>query len=224
MSDAEESQSSDGSQTRSSASFSLEKRWVIFSKGQKWVPQCKQDSHQRDYIQVGKFDRSFVKFCLGQGMVVGKRSANVPAFDKLLENRKAASVQAVNANTEDDSKKKRKVRPEDESLVDGFIHIELEEIQWQGDTLGGYSARALWGLDKNTLWIELTKANLTYLKAMVSAGQGERGRTRPWKTNETDAKPKKSPKKSRLRRLKAMSSSPSKHKDGPSRDVQVDGS
>ena len=95
MSDAEESQSSDGSQIRSSASFSLEKRWVIFSKGQKWVPQCKQDSHQRDYIQVGKFDRSFVKFCLGKGMVVGKRSANVPAFDKLLENRKAASRQSM---------------------------------------------------------------------------------------------------------------------------------
>ena len=109
------------------------------------MPQCKQDSHQRDYIQVGKFDRSFVKFCLGQGMVAGKRSANVPAFDKLLENRKAASVQAVKASSEDDSKKKRKARPEDESLVDGFIHIELEEIQ-----LGGYSARALWGLDKNT--------------------------------------------------------------------------
>ena len=49
-------------------------------------------------------------------------------------------------------------------------------------------------------------------------------KTRPWRTKETDAKPKKSPKKSRLRRLKAMSSSPSKHKDGPSRDVQVDGS
>ena len=72
------------------------------------------------------------------------------------------------------------------------------------------------------MWIELTKVNLTYLKAMVSAGQGGRGRTRPWKTKQSDAKPK-SPKK-KLRRLKAMSSSPSKHKEGPSRDVQVDGS
>lgn len=221
MSDGEESQSSDDSNPKST-DFKLEKRWVISSRGQKWVPQCKQDMHKRDYIQVGKFDRSFVKFCLGKGMVVGKRSANVPAFDKLLENRKAASVQAVNASTEDENKKKRKVRPEDESLVAGFIHVELEEFQWNGQTHGGYSARALWGLDKNTLWIELTNSNLGYLKAMVSAGQGERGRTRPWKSEQSKAKPKKSPSKKLRRMHRQLSSSPSKHKEGGGPPVQGD--
>lgn len=94
----------------------IKTRWVVSNANQKvWVPTTKEAADGRVYIKLTKFDRSLVMFALGKGMQ-GKRNANVEAFDRLLEARKAASVQAVQAATDDSENtgsKKRKVRAED---------------------------------------------------------------------------------------------------------------
>lgn len=195
--------------------FTLERRWVVTWGAEKWVLDTKADKSGREYMKVFKFDRSFVKFCLGKSMVIGQRSGNVAMMDKLLEMRKAASVQSVHdAREEDVNKRKRKVRNEDASLVEDFVTIELEEISYNGQRFGGYGARCLWGLDKSVLWIELCRTNLEYLKAVIEMGQDDHGRTR---AQSSAPKPKRSPKKkgspkkgSKLRRLRQMSVSPRK--------------
>ena len=189
---------------------------------QKWVIKCgdnrrskfcvantKDDSHGRPYIKLSKFDRSFVYFCLGKGMdLEHQRSANVQGFDALMQRRKAASVQAVHRalETEHSQGKKRKVREEDKELVDDHVTIELDELTANdGRICGGYGARVLWGLDSSTLWLELTEANMDFMRAMVRAGQSDRGKT---KAKNTAAKGKPSPKRPRLRRLALLASSP----------------
>ena len=196
--------------------FTLEQKWVVTWSSEKWVLETKADKGGRDYLKVFKFDRSLVKFCLQKPMVVGQRSGNVAMMDKLLEMRKAASVQAVHeAKEEDHNKRKRKVRNEDASLVEDYVTIELDEIDYNGKRLGGYGARCLWGLDKSVLWIELCRANLEYLRGIIAMGQDDHGRTIAAPSFPKVASPKKkqSPKKSpskQLRRLRAMSQSPRK--------------
>ena len=203
----------------------IKTRWVVSNAHQKhWVPSTKEASDGRVYIKLTKFDRSLVMFALGKGMQ-GKRNANVEAFDRLLEARKAASVQAVQAATDDSENtgtKKRKVRAEDQSLLAAsHVTIDVPEVRFQNQTMGGYGMRCLWGIDSSCLWVELCKSNLKYMKAIICLGQGQGGKTR------SNARVPKSPKKSRspkshspkksqspkLRRLKAMSASPRRRSD-----------
>ena len=149
----------------------IKTRWVVSNAHQKhWVPSTKEASDGRVYIKLTKFDRSLVMFALGKGMQ-GKRNANVEAFDRLLEARKAASVQAVQAATDDSENtgtKKRKVRAEDQSLLAAsHVTIDVPEVRFQNQTMGGYGMRCLWGIDSSCLWVELCKSNLKYMKAII---------------------------------------------------------
>ena len=193
--------------------MTIAQKWVIKCgdnrRSKFWVANTKDDSHGRPYIKLSKFDRSFVYFCLGKGMdLESQRSANVQGFDALMQRRKAASVQAVHRalETEHSQGKKRKVREEDKELVDDHVTIELDELTANdGRICGGYGARVLWGLDSSTLWLELTEANMDFMRVMVRAGQSDRGKT---KAKNTAAKGKPSPKRPRLRRLALLASSP----------------
>ena len=164
----------------------IQKRWVVRSKGKRnkwWVASTKDSAEGDPFIRLSKFDRSFVYFCLGKGMDLGaKVSANVKPFDDLLAKRKAASVQAVLSALEgssDGNTKKRKVREEDRHLCKDYVNIELEEVKVNDcKILGGHSARVLWGLDSSTLWLELTKTNMEYMKELIRGSQDEGGKTR----------------------------------------------
>ena len=176
--------------------FKIQQRWVISASNFSWVCNTKKDSAGRDYVRLTKFDRSLVRFALHKGMVHGQRSANVAIMDRLIQSRRAASVQAVQSQTEDNAKaRKRKVRHEDGSLVDDFVTIDLEEVtDANGKKLGGYGTRALWGLDSSQLWLELTKANMEYMRAIIAKGQEEPGRTRqkcPQPKDETPKRPRR---------------------------------
>ena len=195
--------------------MTIAQKWVIKCcdnrRSKFWVANTKDDSHGRPYIKLSKFDRSFVYFCLGKGMdLESQRSANVQGFDALMQRRKAASVQAVHRalETENSQGKKRKVRDEDKELVDDHVTIELDELTTNdGRVCGGFGARVLWGLDSSTLWLELTEANMEFMRVMVRAGQSDRGKTKS-KNTAAKGKPKPSPKRSRLRRLALLASSP----------------
>lgn len=186
----------------------IEKRWVIKTraKSMKWWVACTRDDSQgRAYIKLSKFDRSFVYFCLGRGMDLNRSvSANTAGFDTLLQKRKAASVQAVHKALETDEtssqSKKRRVREDDRSLCSSdWVTIELDEVQTEnGESVGGFGARVLWGLDSSTLYIELTEPNLSYMRELVKSGQQSKGKTR---STAAKSAPKASPKLKRKKRF-----------------------
>lgn len=131
-------------------------------------------------------------------------SANTAGFDTLLQKRKAASVQAVHKALETDEtssqSKKRRVRDDDKSLCSSdWVTIELDEVQKEnGESVGGFGARVLWGLDSSTLYIELTEPNLSYMRELVKSGQQSKGKTR---STAAKAAPKASPKLKRKKRF-----------------------
>lgn len=202
--------SSDGELVGAAAGVSLEKQWVVKTSGSKktWVPTIKKEG-DISFIRLDKFDRSFVYFCLGEAMDLGRgKSGNVQAFDELMSVRKTESIKAVEAvlfaGEQPGRTKKRKVREEDKELLSKpWVEIALPVFEHDGQTYGPLSAKAVWGVSDPRLWLEFRADILQYMRGLVREGHsaGRPGRTRARaRPKAGDIAKKRSPKRSPKKR------------------------
>lgn len=186
----------------------IEKAWfVTYGKGKKWMPETvvKQDMV---FAKLSKWDSGFVYFCLGERLSSSSKghkqmkSANVPLFNNLVDQRQKQSQDVVEKAMEiepekdDDSgaqrRHKRKVRSEDVHLVSPVVTIELPQV----GNLEKSTCNVLWGVKSQDLWVHLTVPNMLHIKALVKDGQAE-------KITRKRSSPKKSPKK-KLRKAQGL--------------------
>ena len=187
-------------------SFKVEQQWEVSymdADGKKKQWHCETvDKCGLTFVRLQKFDAGFVGFALRRRRSTTRRSGQgqahggVPMWEKLLELRRVASEEAACNALEMPSdggqggkRKKRKVREEDQQLVDPYITIDLPSFEHGGLTHGARPMEMLWGLSSRDIWCPLNEANLCYMKALVQHGQAE-----------LTTRPRKSPKK--LRRMK----------------------
>ncbi len=193
--------------------MTLTKTWVVRVKGSNktWVPEI-MDKFGLLFIRLQKFDRQLTQFVLGKSMDMraGKNiSCNTKSFDALLELRRKASIEAVEAALQCQDhdpdkehakkKKKRVVREEDKDFLPSpWIMVELPKVQvCDGSThLDGHMCKVLFGLKDPDIWMEFGAMNLLHFKMMICADheQGQSGRTR---MKRKRGSPKRSPKKMR---------------------------
>lgn len=164
----------------------IEQAWFVsYGKGKKWMPETvvKQDMV---FAKLSKWDSGFVYFCLGERLSSSSKgnkemkSANVPAFNQLVDQRQKKSQEvvekAMEIEPEQDSdsvpqrRHKRKVRSEDVHLVSPVVTIDLPQV----DNHEKSTCNVLWGVKSQDLWVELTVANMMHLKALVKDGQAEK--------------------------------------------------
>ena len=158
-------------------------------------------------------------------MRAGKNiSCNTKSFDDVLELRRKASIEAVEAalrcqdpDPEKDlakKQKKRVVREEDKDFLDTpWVFLELPQIQLADDgrTMGPHTCKVLFGLRDPDIWMEFGAMNLLYFKTMILKDhqKGQFGRTRVVKRKR--GSPMKSPKKSpRIMRASSADQSPTR--------------
>lgn len=164
----------------------IQQAWFVsYGKGKKWMPETVV-KQEMVFAKLSKYDSGLVYFCLGERMSSSSkgdkvmRSANVPAFNALLEQRQLKSQEMVEKAMEmepeepGDSirqrRQKRRVRSEDVHLVSPVVQIELPEVTGHQKT----SVNVLWGVKSQDLWLELTVTNLQHIKALVKSGQAEK--------------------------------------------------
>eukprot|EP00434_Breviolum_minutum_P030600 symbB.v1.2.027060.t2/scaffold2750.1/size124631/5 len=193
--------------------MTLTKTWVVRVKGSNktWVPEI-LDKFGLLFIRLQKFDRQLTQFVLEKSMDMraGKNiSCNTKSFDDLLELRRKASIEAVEAalrcqdpDAEKDQAKKSKrrvVREEDKDFLDSpWVFLELPQIQVSdGTTMGPHTCKVLFGLREPDIWMEFGAINLLYFKTMILKDhqEGQFGRTRVVKRKR--GSPKRSPRNTR---------------------------
>ena len=154
----------------------------------KWTPtQTTVDSRQ--FFEVEKHDRMFVKFCLGKAMKYGCEpehivDCNVPFVDQLKQLRsdvsnrlvKAALIQDVEHASDIKKLQKRRAKKTDKYLTPSVVEIEVPE---DGD-VPGKSMNVLYGIKQESIFVELTIDNLKYIVMRIrkDVDAGMRGRSR----------------------------------------------
>lgn len=169
---------------------------VTLTSTKRWVTTT-TEKQGTTFIKLEKFDRPFIFFCLGEAMNTSRktgvkthRSANVPQFNDLLEQRKVASENAAElalAGSTEPGKKKRKIREEDVHICEPVVSITLPAV----NGLPAASCKVLWAVSSHALWVELNAPNLEHIKALVKAGQPQmtiRKRASPKKKNKSAGK------------------------------------
>ena len=145
-----------------------------------WVPEttCVDGKH---FVRINKWDRPFVKYCLGAGLVFGssKQSVNVAFMEQLQRLRTkaadAAVKEAYSATAQDDnsnsSKKlqKRKAKACDAEVAPKVLHITAPEFRRAEDVIASRPLAVLYGVKTHDLWVELTVENLEFLRLGVLA-------------------------------------------------------
>ena len=151
-----------------------------------WVPEV-QEVNGKKFFLVNKWDRSLVKWCLESGLSLGKDSSNdinVKWFDELVKSRSEASHAAYDAavdmedaeNQDEDSvetppkkKRRRKAKNTDQHYAP-IVTIDVPSIAFGGETVTvpDNKINVLFAVAKVQLYVELTEANLMYIKAAVN--------------------------------------------------------
>ena len=154
----------------------------------KWTPtQTTVDNRQ--FFEVDKHDRMFVKFCLGKTMKYGCEvqlcvDCNVPFVDTLRRLRSAASSRLVKAALVQDAERERdikKLQKRRTKKTDNYLIPEIVEIEVPADgDVPGRNMCVLYGIKQESIYVELTHDNLTYIVMRIrkDTDAGLRGRTR----------------------------------------------
>ena len=169
----------------------MEQRYVVSNQNVKaWVATT-QKIGAVTYIKICKWDRNFVKFCTGQSLDLRKSSRFDICggfIDKLSKDHQQACNDAVrqafNLFEEDDSPSKKNWKqvatPSHIDLVAGHVWIDVPPQTLDGVTLDPKLLRIKFDPcrkgkgRKEYMWVELSAANLEYLRmAVVNMGKHE---------------------------------------------------
>ena len=167
----------------------VEQRYVLSNENVRaWVATT-QDVGNMTYIKVCKWDRNFVKFCTGKCLDRRKSSRFDIAggfIDKLAKDHQRACndavTNAIRVMEEDDSpsKKHKTAKPSHSTVVEGHVHIHVPSQTLDGVTIDPQTIRVKFDPPqkgkgrKEYMWVELTRANLEYLRmAVVNMGKHE---------------------------------------------------
>ena len=203
----------------------VEQRWVLSNENVRaWVATT-QDVGNMTYIKVCKWDRNFVKFCTGKCLDRRKNSRfdiTGGFMDKLSKDHQRACNDAVYKamlvmEEEDDSPSKKPGRtvatPRHIDMVEGHVNIHVPSQTLDGVTLDPQTIRVKFDPPekgkgrKEYMWVELSAANLEYLRmAVVNMGKHEGcDMSRKWragkysgKYSKTRKRPKPNGKRRRL--------------------------
>ena len=169
----------------------MEQRYVVSNQNVKaWVATT-QKMRDVTYIKICKWDRNFVKFCTGQSLDLRKSSRFDICggfIDKLSKDHQQACNDAVrqafNLFEENDSPSKKNLKqvatPSHSDLVAGHVWINVPPQTLDGVTLDPQLIRVKFDPcrkgkgRKEYMWVELSRANLEYLRmAVVNMGKHE---------------------------------------------------
>ena len=156
-----------------------------------WVPQT-SEVDGRHFVRISKWDRCFVKFCIGAGLSFsgnGEQSINVAFLEGLqcllTESANAAVRQAFKANVDDETTQKkkrvRKARAPDQDVASKVLVINAPELFHEEEVMPSRQLMVLRGVKNHDLWVELTVDNLEYIKFGVLAGLDSMQCGRSWK-------------------------------------------
>eukprot|EP00435_Cladocopium_sp_Y103_P076107 s119_g77.t1 len=155
-----------------------------------WLPEV-VSINGMEFIKLSKWCPMLTRFCTGKSKLMRKKAKathtiNVAWFEEMAELRKQACNQAwrdvmvANANG-DDSAKPVKFRPamqQDEFLVDRSVVLSVPRVD---EETPARNVRVLWAAKGTDIHIELTTANLEYVRRAIMASEpAEKNRRRSW--------------------------------------------
>ena len=173
---------------------------VLSGKGEQWIPTQKNEEGMVWFSVNGKWDRGFTKFVFGKALDLrsedlrkdkDRRSLNSKFFDDLVTQRQTTFNEIIqkrlqNEDDQEDTPPQNKkvfksfkaTAAKHQQYAPYYIDMQLPAIEEGGPTP---TAKVLFeGLGSQTLWFELTEANLRHLKAgfLNSASKEPRGAKR----------------------------------------------
>ena len=157
---------------------------VLSGKGEQWIPTQKNEEGMVWFSVNGRWDRGFTKFVFGKALDLrsedlrkdkDRRSLNSKFFDDLVTQRQTTFNEIIqkrlqNEDDQEDTPPQNKVfksfkatAAKHQQYAPYYIDMQLPAIEEGGPTP---TAKVLFeGLGSQTLWFELTEANLQRLKA-----------------------------------------------------------
>ena len=165
----------------------MHQKWHVCIGSFTWQPVQKRE-HERDWFQLGKWDRGFTRFVTEKALDLrkGKRDGqpmDVIFFSELKQKCLEAIEAAINDLWEDENsvKKSRKLtnqalkRAANQSHLP-FIVVDLPAIEYHLDEevtrSGPLQMRVLnENIGSSLLWVELTAENLQYLRCAIMSSQ-----------------------------------------------------
>jgi hypothetical protein len=140
-----------------------------------WIPDVKTIDGA-DFIHIRKWDRGLAKYCSGKALNLSKGKStyqNMSFFDKLVKARNEACDRAVaTALAVDDEeggepqvKRVRRARPSDRDIVSPIVNVEMEGVCRGAVCIETpYVIRCSFDLKSSDVWVELTMANLEFIR------------------------------------------------------------
>ena len=215
--------------------FSLSKVTCISSPALKtpWLPDC-QNVLGVEFIRLNKWDKSLTRFCAGASPNRSVKRAkplvniNVAWFHEIHQLRREGCNAALkkvmlesqdeqhHLNTPDD--KIRAATEQDQWVAGRMISVSLPEVKGDdGATIAERrDVRLLWGIRGADIWMELSDANLYYIRTAIRAS----------KPQDADAKrkaPSTEPGRKKRRKLKRRPSADAEQKQAENGEEPVEG-
>jgi hypothetical protein len=166
--------------------FTIRSTVVIQYGSATWVPEV-QSVNDSDFISLNKWDRSFVHFSTGHALdfrAHAKKSANTEFFDRLLRAQRKASADAVASvlrdaedPLEDEGEPRRKRKRQQVFSMKVLQDSELLGPATVNINIDGHSMTVLCKLRSKSLWVELTNANMTFIRNGTQQSIDKAGRS-----------------------------------------------
>jgi hypothetical protein len=160
-----------------------------------WAPQVKNVNGQT-FVQIDKWSRQLCMFVCGTGLNLSKskksQSINCLFLEDLQKRRTAACDEAVaDAYGGDDAfaegpptkKRARKAKEADRDIVPSVVAVQCPEVKRLDLVLPATSIQMLFGVKNNNLWVELSAANLEYIRHGILASVEAREFGRHWRSS-----------------------------------------
>ena len=214
----------------------IQQVWQItggnLKRKQTWVAETKE-LDGNTFVKIDKWNRPFVSFVTGKALQLqaGREAhhLSIPAFGKLLDARKdacaelyQATVREAAAAAGDPEPQARQPREADCYLTGRVVTMRLPAVEFEGDTADAIEMRALWSISAPEMWVELTEANMDYLRVYLKKGLQDHTGSEPQRRrrkklqNALGDKHAKSPKKKKSRSSRRrMNASPEEHEPAP---------
>eukprot|EP00439_Symbiodinium_sp_Y106_P061854 s1534_g9.t1 len=148
-------------------------------KKKSWQPAV-QTVSGCSYLKLNKWDRYLTQFVTGKGMRLHcnkEHNINVQWFHTMVELRRGACqeslskviLQAAEAEGTPAPKKIRQATQQDEYLAGRTVKVQAPCVESQdGEVVhDGLQMQMLWGIKGADLWVELTEANLQYVRLAI---------------------------------------------------------
>ena len=167
--------------------FSIRQAVVCEFGNHKWVLDVKVVNGV-EFVGLSKWDRHFVQFSTGEALDFrsSNKSANKQFFDELLQSKKLASTAAIKKTLEDSARNDEVIeadaRRRKRKLSFSMSTLRASEVlgpPFVDINVRGHSMRVLCELKTNVLWMELTHANMEFVrKGMHESDQAGRSWSR----------------------------------------------